>query len=580
MNKTSLLALVIAIGVPQLVQAQTPTATWYAQRFGLNVSPPPIGNTSGWNRFRNREFQEGSRERYNNSRRLTQASMDREAKTERAFSDPDCRIWQDMFEVTDSLPAGTWVRTSGLLEEHFYGPATINNPTQFQRVTDALIGRMMFRNGNVADSLNIMFNITPSIHPHIGASDAWNNIRVSPTGQALSTPIAGPAPRDRDWWRPDPVYFPYLRAQLQNFVNFSNEEVIRLARRDSRVNIATFPYSQKLAFQLGNEPGVGHPGGSQFGQVGSWHGLGAVMQGVTANLSWRARPSVVTAQGANAKVTNNQLVLPAFSFLTEPANVVKESRVNGRVRNFNVTGAVSAFFNEVATYGPELNMSWANQCTRRSVHFRSPTYRWKFNQNDLNNVRNQDTDMLFYGPGDPAWGRWETPQEYARRWVRELEKVVDAIAALPMSNPTRVVDVTECYLPLGELNYAICDDYLKLPDGNNLNPVGMTVDELREVSRRHSRVGNDLRARLPQQIPPTRTEIIIAIRNEIFRRDTVTKDLSRNLGRIYWWGGYTADPMYETGITRNPQTNRVWHYNPHQDIQLNLEEVKALFGSN
>ena len=77
------------------------------------------------------------------------------------------------------------------------------------------------------------------------------------------------------------------------------------------------------------------------------------------------------------------------------------------------------------------------------------------------------------------------------------------------------------------------------------------------------------------QAMPTRESLLAAIRDELFARDTA-KTLTPNLGKIYWWGGYWADPRSETGIC-NDNNNDTIGYNPWGDLRLTLSEIKALW---
>jgi hypothetical protein len=572
MKRTFLYAMLLAVPV---ANAQVLPREWMNKRFGINAPAPNASMQVRWDQYKTRNYQEGSTTvRYNNSAGVMTANGYKEGTIPRSASDPLCRPWQDLYEITNMLPAGTWVRVSGNIGDHYPLPNSALFPVELDRMKIGIIDNIMFRGNSLDNSLNLLWNIMPVVWPHAAKADVWNNISVNAVGHTLSSPVAGQEPKNRDWYRPHPSYFSYLRQHTQNFVNQVNNYAARKSYSLAG-GTSTFNFIERTGFQLGNEPAAGRPGGSSFSQVGSWEGLGNLMDSATAGLEYGPSANIVHALAIPNTFGTNPLSLPAFSYLGEGITL-RESQMAGRVRAFQESGAITPGLNEIATYGKEvINRPWAAQCDRRSVHFRSPVLRWKFNNNDFGNVQSE-TDMNFYGPGDPVWGRWETPEEYARRWVKELEKVVDLIANLPMANNRTVVDVTECYLTGGESGLGFVDSVVKMPDGSTIDFKTKSLDEIRHIARHHTKVGNALVARSAAQIPPTKRELLIAIRQELYKRDTQSNDLTKNLGRIYLWGAYYADPRYESGIVADG-TGNANYYHPYMDFRFNFDEVRAFF---
>ena len=493
-----------------------------------------------------------------------------------SYNDPRCAPWAEMLEVTDKLPANTWLRLESALNHHFYNPYD-KVGVQEDRLTAGLVGRLMYRNSNVRDTLNLLLVCAPGIYAHTGASDSWTKITVDPSGKALTTPITTKPPKDRDWWRPEPAMIPYLKNSFQKYVNIVNDAAAVQARQKYGSAGASLNFVEKIGFQIGNEPGTGHPGGSNFAQIGSWNGLGRVNEGFSVGINYGVSPAVRTQLGIPASFGTNPLTMPAFSFLNENANQIRGNYVGGKLMNFQNSGGFSPGVNEIASYGKEMNgYKWSQQCGRRALHFRSPVLRWKFFKNDFSMTAADGRDLLFYGPQDPKWGRWETAEEYAKRWVADLERGVETIANLPMPAATKVVDVTETYFVNGDLGAAPFDANMKDANGANISFANMTLDQVRDSAKTCRVQNGKFSPLLPTQVPPTRKEILVAIRNELYQRDVVQKNLSRSLGRIFIWSSVSMGCREMTGLNAG-STGDIVGYNPWDDFRLNSDEMKAFW---
>ncbi len=524
------------------------------------------------------KFQEARvKARYNNQTGIMQAAQVALSETKYRFDDPVCATWAEMLEVTDSLPANTWVRVDGAVNHHFYGPCDAD-ALQKDRITDGLVGRLMLRSNDPRNALNLLLVVLPGINAHTGTTDSWTKVTVDPLGNKLPNPLKLLQPRERDWWRPEQAMLPYLKQSLQRYVNIVNDSAATQAR--SRFGVArakTFNFVQKIGFQLGNEPGTGHPGGSAFAPVGSWAGIGKVNDGVTVGLNYGVSPAVRTALGVPPSFGSNPLSMPAFSFLNENANQINANFVGGKLMNFQQSGALSPGVAEISSYGQEMNgYKWSQQCGRRAMHFRSPILRWRFFSNDFGDLMGNGKDLLFYGPQDPKYGTWETAEQYAQRWVSELERSVDLVANLPMPAASKIVDVTECYFVNGDLGAMPFDANMIDGNGANISFADKTVDHVREIAKNYRVQGGKLMPLLPAQMPPTRKQLLLAIRNELYHRDVVQKNLSKNLGRIFIWSGLGRDVRDQCGLNAN-NTGNIVGYNPWSDFRLSFDEVKALW---
>lgn len=493
-----------------------------------------------------------------------------------SFADTDFGPWSETLEITDKLPANTWLRVEASLNSHYWDPVSAD-AKQKDRLTDGLVGRLMYRNTNPKDALNLLFVVAPGIIGHSGSADAWTTIDVDPTGRKLTSPLKTCAPKDRDWWRPEPATLPYLKQSFQKYVQNVNDAAATQARAKYGTAGRSLNFVQKIAFQLGNEPGTGHPGGSWYANIGSWEGLGRVTEGYSVGVNYGVSPSVRTALGIPTSFGSNPLTLPAFSFLNENANGILGNYVSGKLKNFQTSGSTSPGVTEIATYGKEMNdFKWAQQCGRRSVHFRSPVLRWRFRSNDYGEAPTKSRDLLFYGPGDPRYGAWETPQEYARRWVEELERTVDLVAGLPMPTASRIVDVTECYFVASDLGAASMDVNMVDASGAKISFVGKTLDQVREMGRNNRLQNGKFSPLAAAQQPPSRQQILVAIREELYRRDIVEKNLSKNLGRIFLWSAIGLECRAQTGLgtAANGDVNS---YAPWNDFRLSTDELRAFW---
>ena len=573
MRRVSLIAL---ISVCAASNAQTPE--WFALRFGLNVDAQPPADKAPMSQIRIPKFQEAKvGTRHNESTGIMMGAQVRKSDRAYRFDDPMCATWNETLEVTDKLPANTWVRFDGNVNHHFWNPYDAE-PVQKDRITDALIGRMMLRSTDPRNCLNLLFVFAPGIYAHSGTADSWTTVTVDPFGNKLPNPINMMPPKDRDWWRPESAMLPYLKQGFQKYVNIVNDAAATQARAKFGANAAkAFNFVQKIGFQLGNEPGTGHPGGSAFAPVGSWAGLGRVNEGVTVGINYGVSPAVRTALGIPTSFGTNPLSMPAFSFLNENANQINANYVSNRLKTFQQSGALSPGVAELGSYSQEMNnFKWPVQCGRRSLHFRSPVLRWRFFRNDFGEAMTGSNDLLFYGPQDPTWGAWETPQQYAKRWVEELERSADLVANLPMPAATKVVDVTECYFVNGDLGATPFDANMTGVSGANITFADKTLDQVRSMAKSHRMQNGRFSPLLPSQVPPSRKELLIAIREELYRRDVIQKNLSKNVGRIYIWSSLSRGCRDMSGLNAN-NSGDVVGYNPWDDFRLSFDEIKAIW---
>ncbi len=468
-----------------------------------------------------------------------------------SYLDPACKPWQDAYSTLAVLPRGAWVRVAVNIWEHFL---TANQvvPTDYDRFQAAITGKVMFPNmPSTTDGLNVLWCMVPGIPNRYGANDGWFDNAEK-----------------RDWYIPAAANRPYLKTQVQNFITAVNNYAIDQVKSKYSGKI-TLNLPSRIGFQLGNEPGAAHPGGSVYGNPGSWAGIGQVMQDTTNGLKYRPDDNYASKLSGGTTWTN-PINLPAFSFLTEARNqAFLTPDLYGQVKAINWPGAYVPGLLETFSYYDELfgatnNFSWAVPATRRSVHYRSPQLRW---------IRANDGQPVFWpdlNADNSLNGRWENAQEYAKRWCDDFVLAMKGYGRLPMPSAASTVDFTECYLTYGELNSQVLDT------GNyqfTVNGVPKTTDQIRAESllKGSTRViGNQS---IVAPLPPTRISIFAAIRDELYARSTAGK--LPNLGRIYWVNAYTADPRRETGF---PNTDPITSYNPWADFRLTLPEIKTLYG--
>jgi hypothetical protein len=252
------------------------------------------------------------------------------------------------------------------------------------------------------------------------------------------------------------------------------------------------------------------------------------------------------------KYGRNSLFLPAFSYLSEGATTAIRT-ANPRER-WNWGESASPGLNEIFTYLPELsNYTWANGCNTRSLHYRSP----------LLLARSTDKlgNPMLVSVGAPG-ARWETPDEYATRWVDGLARAVRGLVNLqmPFGIPAKV-DVTECYVSNGDLG--LINYY---PD---YSFAGKSLAQVREDFRQAPHRKDSF-----NQSPPKRIDVLRAIRAKLMERDIP------ELGRIFWWVAYSPEPRSQTGLSASyglPQAgNPVTRYDPDLDFKFTNAELRAL----
>lgn len=554
--------------------AHAQNAAWFAKRFGLNVVAPDLFPNQTANDYKDFAYNDNNpNARWNTSAAaMTGAGVIR-STSGRAWNDPTLHQWTDIYELTDKMPKNTWVRVAANILNHFPDPYNPTGQRNKERNLDAIIGRIMFRGTDLSNGLNILFNMTPGVYPNAIPADSWSTIRVDPVGRSLTASISTGEPPRRDWWRPQAAYLPYLKTHVQQFVYDMNNAASNIVRARSASGTLTENYVSRIGFQLGNEPAAGHPGGSIDGPVGSWNGVGAVLEGTMAGIDYKTNATTAVKNRVPSGWGTNPLTMPAFSMFSEQVNAYRMNYVMGQLRNIQWGGSIAPGINEIASYPKEMQgMQWPTICGRRALHFNSPTYQWRYNPLGQYSLTSPD-GLLTSSLIDPNMGRWETPQEYAKRWVAELTKQVDMVSGLPMPGSSTIVDVTEAYFcgsqsAAGSFNNSFTD-----ANGNPVNLSTMTFDQIRATARANYTYNNKLTP-LPQQ-PASREQILAAIRTELYNQD-MAGTLTPNLGRIYWWGASYTDPRNETGLTTD-DNNNVTGYNPWGDFRLTMSEVKALW---
>ena len=568
MKSLSTLALILLGAV-----ASAQTDAWYASRFGLNAPAADLFAGQNANEYKNYAFNEGNASaRWNNSKAMLSGSGVIPATIGRSYSDPGNHHWADLYEITDLLPKNTSVRITGNLLNHFPEPFNPNGQVNKERNLNAIVSRIMFRGTGLTNGLNILWNLTPGVYATQWGTDPWVTLDKDAMGATLVNPVNTGDAAKRDWWRPYDVYMPYLKKHVQTFVYDVNDAAAQITRQRT-TGTMTENFISRMAFQMENEPAAGHPGGSLDGQVGSWEGVGRVLEGTMAGIDYRPRRTTMLASQVPSTFGTNPLTMPAFSMFSEGVDSYRMNYVKGQIRNIQWAGALSPALNEIATYSKEMTgKNWQTLCGRRALHFNSPVFKWKFYVKSSYNSTAAD-DLLTSSLIDPTQGRWETPSEYAKRWVAELEKQVNLVSSLPMPGTAKIVDITECYFTVAESGGLPFCPGVGFEGGGAPDYKNMTMDDLRKLSRSYH-FGNGGMKPLAQPMP-SREALLAAIRDELFARDS-TKSLTPNLGKIYWWGAYWADPRSETGLCTN-DSNDTNGYNPWGDLRLTLSEVKALW---
>ncbi|HLO98087.1 MAG TPA: hypothetical protein VK171_05800 [Fimbriimonas sp.] len=552
-------------------------AAWYAKRFGFNANPPDLFAHETASGFKDYAYNDGlPNVRFNNTSGIMTSTGLAKTGAGKSYLDPTLHQWADLYEITDLLPKDTWVRAGTNLQNHYPDPYNPTGGKNTFRNTDAIVGRLMFRGTDLSNTLCLLWVNAPAVYPSPAPNDSWKTLTVDSIGRPLPAPIDMGEPATRDWWRPHVSYHQYLRRHTQLTFDDINTRAAQIVRERTGSGPMDFNFVQRIGVQFGNEPSAGHPGGStKIPIVGSWAGQGAINERTMSYCTYGPPPAARTAYQVPNNFGSNPGVMPAFSMLFEQASAYRLNYAMGRIRNIQWSGTASPGVNEIMTYKAEMTgMNWPSMCGRRALHFMSPQYHWKFLPKDQYQSP-WSTDLLTSKPFSPADGRWETPSEYARRWVKEMERQVDFIASLDMPGSAKLVDITECYFTVANSYAVSLDANTKDARGETIQFPTKSLDELRELARNHVKEGNTL---FPLMQPiPSRVELLRAIKNELYKRDVIENNLTPNLGRIYWWGGYYPNPRTESGLGEDG-VGTVNSYNPFGDFRLTLDEVKAIWG--
>lgn len=537
MKLTSSLALLFCSSVVCFGQSSAAVQQFTRERFGLNLDLP--GRSSNQNFIRVAQP--------NGTFLIAQGGPSY------PWLDPANRQWGDAYDLLGTVPKNAWIRVALNMWEHFY-TADMQVPVDYERYYSAIVRKLMFRNQNdVTDGLNIMWMIAPGIPPRNATNDGWFD-----------------NPKTRDWFVPAAANRPQLKRQIQDMVTGINNYAIDTIREYTKVKKINHNYISRMQFQLANEVGAGHPGGSILSDYGKWTGVGQMLEDTTSGIKWRSDDSYLASFLPIGGYGESQLVLPAFSFLTEGRDGIGFHQLPDGTGNrwIQFPGASVPGLNEIFTYqdemyGPNNSFGWAAQCSRRAFHFRSPNIQWISTQG-------WRTQWVELWPNGTANGQWETATQYAQRWCDELDLALRGYARLSMPGTQPVVDVTECYLTRGELAHRYLDP------GNFqfvVNGAPRSEDQIREASRTlgSQRMVNGQPVNFPPS--PARITIYAAIRDELFARVQAGK--MKNLGRIYWENAYTADPRARTGFSNVDPINV---YNPWEDFKLSRAEIRTLYG--
>lgn len=531
---------IICVLIPSAGFAQSSAAvqTWAKDHFGLQMELPARSTAQNFARV---ALPDGT-------------FIYQPSGPSRLYNDPSCKPWSDAYAITSFLPKGTWLRVAVNLWEH-YPTSTTFGPLDYERFQNAITNKLMFPNLPAnADGMNILWILAPGVPVRDSANDGWSD-----------------NPRTRDWFLPVPANRPPLRQQAQSFITAVNNFATDRVRTAFPNGTITTNFVSRIGFQIGNEPGAGHPGGSTYKDLGIWTGSGQVLEDTTNGLMFRPDNSYTRYLSGGTSWTN-PLNLPAFSFLTESLYDYNVTYKLGTSTPASIqkAGASTPGLTEMFTYydevfGPNKNFGWAAQCNRRSVHFRSPHVQWV----QADGLR---ASSIQFNANSTLNGRWETAAEYAKRWADEATMVVNGYLRLPMPGNSPIIDFTECYLTYNELNS------LGLWPGNyNFKTAAgapKTEDQIRtEALALGSTVTAPNGTTVAATPPPSRISILAAIRDELYTRTAQGK--LTNLGRIFWVNGYTPDPRRETGFYN---TDPIQFYQPWNDFKLTTNEIKTLYG--
>lgn len=538
MGPKTILSLALSFVSLSAFADQTPEE-WTQEHFGVNILLPfKNPNTGGW------LFPSYAVQPWDETDTGVTASTAYTYANSGSTSDVyGSAMFTDSYWLTNRLPEGTWIRTPAYTWEMAPDPTGAianqdvtylvavlkNNLLGYPARTDPKLG------------LNVLWNLTPAVFP---GNSNWNTLDNQPTL--------------RDPWRPVSATYSALSTGIENFINYANGYLGAFGGWQSQT---TYNWLPRQAFQLGNEPAVGHPGGADTGPVGSWTGLGPLMQGTMLSHTWGANFNS-GAWGTNVRV------LPAFSMQLD-FNQFSAGGANGGVGRYNTVDSGSPGVNELFSYYDEMfgpsgsPYTWANQCTRRAIHFASPTIQKV--TNDARGNKSYLNDQLNYP--------YETASQYAERWVQALRRAVIATSRLSMpGSMPAIVDITECYITSESVGLEQLAEGQSL-GGSTWTFSGKSLADVRYQARYMVRNGTT-------QVPPSRNDILAAIRTELMNNPIP------NLGRIYWWGAYDADPRFQTGLLPSQEkmmpdgqkiTSAVTNYEPAIDYRLTRTELRTLF---
>jgi hypothetical protein len=485
--------------------------------------------------------------------------------------------WTDLFPIVDELPNNTSIRVGAAVHEYYEKP---NGIAQMYDHVEALIKGIAFRgNKTYENAHNIMWSVIPSLQQWNATSDVWNLTPVSCSTQ----------PKFRNFFRPENAALPYIKTNITKFIEQVNFEMGKAGgcvggTSGNPIYNNTKPFTEKTQIQLGNEPGIGHPGGSSFGPAGSWEDLGRVMGGTMYGQPF----------GSNfnngSPLPKNLLTMPAFSFLYE-GNPDQDWQNGDQTMNWwNKATPFTPGVNEFLTYASEVNYSpapWATSVNRRAAHYRAPRMLCVLVDTNNNPILANGKRQLFFERSDsagvPRRLRWETATEYADRWYEGLVRLIRGIQSMNMNGVGTTVDITECYLANGATGAEKLGSKVDLTKRPSATMPPSPWNHLQGV-RWYARLNNLPCSAIPV-VAPTRRDVILAIRQKLlnveatngngYLRDTL------GLGKIYWWGVYNFHPRQETGLEPGSGFNgdlnaQVTGYDGDIDFMLNLAEIKAL----
>ncbi len=616
MKRTVLIPFTLSFAALSLAQTQPPD-TWVRLHFGLNMllPGPARGSATDYAQWPLNPNDPTDPNQLNNISKPT-------SNTGIASNNS----WITPLRIADNL--GNDVTISGTTYTALHGdykfripgyewlfyPNSSGATAAHQGFVYDYINRLAYRGGQrgISDAQNLLINMTPWLGNDANYSSGWTSL----TG-AVSV-------SQRDEWRPvgsgvQSAIGSNISSYIQNVYKYTSYFAACTSINWSTGNLSpsgnasvdftkrylagTDPYygynERKIMFQLGNEPGIGHPGGSASGPIGSWQGLFDSYNGIFQSVSF-APPAASNFFGASMPISyaGAEYILPAVSFLADPSDWMEYKGNGGSDYHFNFGHGDTPGENELATCSDELwrsgvSGSWTQNATRRALHFRSPRMlciQIDGSGNDIYDTWGNKKYVNYIGSGC----RWETAAEYAARWVTALKKQLKLVQNLPMkSSSTNAIptltDVTELYLSNGSLG---CGNIGRQTDGSMIGSISIgstTLTNLRAAANQRFLDGKS-------QYPPVRVDVIKAISSAMYAEENGNGTKWRDtygLGTIYWWGGTASDPRFETGlhhVQQNPtsgawevsddtstQYNTATTYVPDEDLRLSLDEIKAIF---